>query len=433
MPDLLGRNQVQPITKGMRLAGIAAVLMISAVSYSFADPVTIHFLTEDKLENFKPVIDAFEKAHPDITVDFQTVPFDSMNPQIEARIGGKDSSLDVYMVDTPRVPSLAGRGFLTNLDDELDNVKAVTTPEALGVLEYKGNLVALPLWTSSQLLYYNKDLLSKAGISDPGTDESARLTYEQVLSDAKKAQAAGAKWGFAFDQIDRYYQLQPIFESVGAGPGLTGPNMLTPDVTNSKWVQGAKFYASLFADGYAPRGIADEQMPALFAAGQDAYFVGGPWNMGTFDAAAGLNYGVAPVPYFQGGKPITPTDSWAIGINPYAAHPAEAKLFAEFMTVNPQGNLLTVAVNPNIPANNTAFASYINDMAKAHPKSGEDAKKITTYELKDTAVSRPRSIGYVAFETVMNKVFSDLRDGADVQSTLNQAQNQLKSTLSRIR
>jgi multiple sugar transport system substrate-binding protein len=47
-------------------------------------------------------------------------------------------------------------------------------------------------------------------------------------------------------------------------------------------------------------------------------------------------------------------------------------------------------------------------------------------------VSRPRSIGYVAFEEVMNRAFSDIRNGADVRSTLEQAQNQLTSALSRL-
>lgn len=415
------------------LVAACGLFVFSATGGAYAEQVTVHFLTEEKLESFQPVIDAFEKAHPDIKIDFQTVPFDSMNPQIEARIGGKDSSLDLYMVDTPRVPSLANRGFLADLSDDLDKVKAVTTPEEQGVLEYKGKLVALPLWTSSQLLYYNKDLLQKANIPDPSADEKDRLTYEQVLAMAKKAQAAGAKWGFAFDQVDRYYQLQPIFESLGAGPGLTGKEMLTPDITSAKWVEGAKFYASLFADGYAARGVTDDQMPAQFAAGEEAFFVGGTWNMGRFDAAKGLNYGVAPVPYFKGGKPVTPTDSWALGINPYAAHPKEAKLFADFMALNATGNLLTVKITPNIPANTGALDKYLDQMAADHPKVGKDAKQIIAYELKHTAVSRPRSIGYVAFETVMNKMFSDLRNGSDVDATLKQAQSQLKSTLSRIR
>jgi multiple sugar transport system substrate-binding protein len=63
---------------------------------------------------------------------------------------------------------------------------------------------------------------------------------------------------------------------------------------------------------------------------------------------------------------------------------------------------------------------------------GEDAKKIMTYELRDTAISRPLSAGYVAFEEVMNRVFGDLRNGADVVPTLQDAERELNSTLSRI-
>jgi multiple sugar transport system substrate-binding protein len=55
-----------------------------------------------------------------------------------------------------------------------------------------------------------------------------------------------------------------------------------------------------------------------------------------------------------------------------------------------------------------------------------------TYELANNSVSRPRSIGYVAFEEIMNRAFSDIRNGSAVQATLDQAQQQLTSTLARI-
>src|SRR5665213_557965 len=123
------------ILKGMLLAATCSVLLPIAGA-AFADPVTIHFLTAEKPETFAPAIAGFEKLHPDIKVDFQTVPFDSMNATIEARVGGKDPGLDVFLVDTPRVPAMADRGYLQNLNDDLDKVKAVTTTEAQGLLEY---------------------------------------------------------------------------------------------------------------------------------------------------------------------------------------------------------------------------------------------------------------------------------------------------------
>jgi multiple sugar transport system substrate-binding protein len=424
---------VRLISNGMRLAGLAAMFMASTVGLAAAAPVTINFLTAEQPQTFATAIAQFEKENPDIKVNFETVPFDSMVPTIESRIGGHDSSIDVFLVDTPRVPAMANSGYLLKINDELPKVKQVANAEAQGVLEYKGDLYALPFWSSTQLMYYNKDLLDKAGVAYPSADEKDRMTYKQTLAMAKKVQqATGAKWGFVFEQIDRYYQLQPIFESLGAGSGLTGPDNLTPDVNSPKWIEGGKFYASLFADGYSPRGITDDQMSSTFTSGQTVFYVGGPWQFGPFNATKGLHYGVAPVPYFEGGKPVTPTDSWGVAISPYAAHPAEAMKFAEYITLDPEGAGLIVKANPIIPVNKLAYGPYIDWIASLDPKVGPDAKKIMTYELADTAISRPRSIGYVAFETVMNKAFSDMRNGADVKQSLDQAQQQLKSQLARI-
>jgi multiple sugar transport system substrate-binding protein len=64
------------------------------------------------------------------------------------------------------------------------------------------------------VLFYNKDLLQKAGITPPSGDPTGRLTWDQLLADARKAQQAGARWGFCFEQVDRYYQLQPCSSPV---------------------------------------------------------------------------------------------------------------------------------------------------------------------------------------------------------------------------
>jgi multiple sugar transport system substrate-binding protein len=415
------------------LAGLAATLLLTATGTAFADPVTINFLTAEKPETFAGAITQFEKENPDIKVNFETVPFDSMVPTIEARIGGKDSSIDVYLVDTPRVPAMANSGYLAKINDEMDKVKAVANEEGQGVLTYKGDLYALPFWSSTQLMYYNKNLFDKAGVPYPSAEEKDRMTYEQTVDLAKKVMAgSNAKYGFVPEQIDRYYQLQPIFEGNGGGSGLTGDDNMTPDVTNDKWMAACKFYSSLFETGVAPRGITDDQMQTTFMSGQAVFYVGGPWQFTNFNSVTDLKYGVAPVPYWKDGKAQTPTDSWGVGLSPYAAHPAEALKFAEYITLNPEGVGLVVKANPIIPVNKDAYGPYIDWIASLDAAVGPDAKKIMTYELADTAVSRPRSIGYVAFETVMNKAFSDIRNGSDCEGTLKQAQQQLVSQLRRI-
>lgn len=423
-----------PILQRAAAAAATGLLALTASMAAMAEPVTLRFLTQNKAEVFKPAIDAFEKSNPNIKIEFQTVPFDSLTPQIEARVGARDPGLDVFMVDSPRIPALSNKGYLLNLNEFQAKAKAVTSKEAYNVLTHKNDLFALPMWTSTQMMFYNKALLDKAGIPHPNTDEKARLTYDQVVGMAKKAQAAGAKWGFMFEQITRYYQLEPLFTSIGGGTGLKGPDNMEPDVNNAKWVEASKFYASLFEQNVAPRGIPINQLGATFAAGETAFFVGGPWNIAPFDAAQGLNYGVALVPYFAGGKPSTPTDSWTIGVSPHSAHKAEAKLFAEFITLNPVGNGLTSTYTPYITSNNQAFGPFINSFAsRLKPDVGPDVRKVISYELANTSVSRPRSVGFLAFEQVLNNAFSDIRNGADPKATLDKAQAQLKSTLARIR
>jgi len=416
------------------IGAATGLLALAACTSALAQPVTIRFLTQNRSEVWQPVITAFEKANPNIKVEYQTVPFDSLTPQIEARVGARDPGLDVFQVDSPRIPALAKRGYLLNLNEFQAKTKPLTSKAAYANLTYKNDQYALPLWTSTQMMFYNKALLDKAGIPHPGTDPKKRMTYAQVMEAAKKAQAAGAKWGFTFEQVTRYYQLQPLFASYGGGSGLTGPDNLVPEVNTAPWLEAAKFYHAMFEDKISPRGTPINQLGASFAAGEIAFFVGGPWNIGPFDAAKDLDYGVALVPYHAGGKPFTPTDSWTIGISPHSAHKAEAKAFAEFITLNAQGTRLTTVYTPYIVVNSEAFAQYIDSFAgKLKPEVGPAVRAVITHELANTTVSRPRSDGYMAFEQVMNTAFSDIRNGADPKASLDKAQAQLKSTLSRIR
>lgn len=420
------------ILKTAGAVALAAALSSVSMAAVMAADVTLNLISAERDDVLAPVIAAFEAAHPTIKVTHESIPFESMNAAIEARIGGGDDSIDVLLVDSPRVPAMVARGYLKSLEDLRSEIEPLVTPVALDALSVDGTIYTLPLWTSTQMMFYNKDLLDKAGIAYPSSEQADRLTYEQILEQGKAAQAAGAKFGFAFEQIDRYYQLQPIFESIGGGSGLTGEGNLTPDITNEKWIEGATFYSKLFADGIAPRGVPAGQIPPLFASGDVAFMVAGPWQLAGFTAAEGLNFGVAPVPYFAAGKPATPTGSWALAVSPHTSHPDEAMTLAKFMTLDPEGAFKTVEANPIPPVNLKAFELYSAWFAPKFPVNGEDAQKIMGYELRDTAVSRPLSSGFVAFEEVMNRTFGDLRNGSDVASTLEEAQRELNSTLARI-
>jgi multiple sugar transport system substrate-binding protein len=386
---------------------------------------TLTFVNAQDPGTFDKVIAGFKKQNPGITIKQQVVPFDDLNTTVQSRLQAKDSGIDLYDVDEPRLAAFASRGYLADLSDLGKKANGTIDPKALEATQYDGKQYAMPRWTSTQLLFYNKALLKKAGVPAPDADSRSRITWEQVASEGKKAQTAGAKWGFTFDQVDRYYQLQPLPESLGGGPGLKGKGLLTPDITNAAWVKAFTWYASTFKSGLSPRGIAPEQTGPLFAAGNTAFFAGGPWNAAAFDKAK-VDYGVAPYPMFAGGKPASSTGSWATGVSPFSKHQAAAKKFIAYMTTDPTG--AWQANSNNIPVQKDAFKKYLSAM-RANGPVDKQLATVVEGELSSSAVSRPTTTGYVDFETVMNKAFADIRNGSDPAQRLQSATKELDSVL----
>jgi multiple sugar transport system substrate-binding protein len=233
-----------------------------------------------------------------------------------------------------------------------------------------------------------------------------------------------------FEQVNRYYQLQPLPESLGGGPGLTGPDLLEPDITNDAWVQAFEWYGKLFAEQISPRGIPPEQTTSLFTDGQVALYVGIPTNPTLEEAKSKgqLEWGVAAHPYFDGGKPVTPTDSWSWGINPFSDKQEAALEWLEYVALTKEGSLQGAKNVPVPPTQVGAFREYINQLSKS-PTEPSGMGDLINYELENTAVHRPRTIGYVQFEEVLNTAFEDIANGADPGSTLQRASGDLDRDL----
>lgn len=409
----------------------ASSVLLGALTPAAAQQVTLNFLTAEPPEVYEEAIAAFEAANPDIDVAYERVPFDAMNAQIEARLGAEDPSIDVYAVDSPRVPAMASRGYLVSAEPWRDEIDAVTNEAGRSAILVGDEYMAFPLWSSTQMMFYNADLLEAAGLPVPSAAEADRLTWAETLDMAVKAQEAGAEWGLILEQIDRYYQLQALFESSGAGSGLTGDDLMTPNLTTDAWIETANWYRDTFENGISPRGVPNEQLSDLFINGKVAFYVGGPWNFDRF-TASDVNYGITAHPYFEGGTPVTPTGSWAVGISPFTDQMDAAVRFIKFISLDPEGSYMTVESLPIPPVNLGAFDKYIERIAGFDPVIGPMAEEVMAYELANSAVARPRSKGYVAFEEILNRAFSDIRNGAEAQPSLEAAQQQLISTLSRL-
>lgn len=385
---------------------------------------TVNFLGPEDPATFAPVIKAFKAKNPDITINYSQIPFDQLNPTLQQRLGAKDETIDIYTVDQPRLSQLAAQGFLEDLSSLKDQTKAAVPDAQFSVNLYQDKLWALPVWNSTQLLFFNKTALDAAGVQYPSVDPSQRKTWEQIVSDAKAAQAAGTEFGLLLEQVEAYYQLQPLAESAGGGSGITGDDKLTVDVTNDGWKKAMKWYSDTFASGLSPRGVGGFQTSPLFTSGKVAYFVGGPWDVGNF-SKTNINWGVAPMPYFEGGSKATPTGSWSWGINPASKNKAAAKKFLEFASLDPAGNLATTEASTIIPANSAATEQYLPKLEALGGDKAQGLAKLIAHENTETATPRPVTVGYIQFEEIMGKAFADIRNGSPVDERLKQAAQQI--------
>ncbi|WP_162642048.1 sugar ABC transporter substrate-binding protein [Streptosporangium sp. 'caverna'] len=406
------------------LAGCSASSDSSAAAGQGDGIGEVNFVATDDPSTYTAVIKAFEAANPNIAVTYTQIPFAQYNSTLQQRLGAKDDTIDVYGVDQPRMAQLAAQGFLEDLSDLKDQTKSAVSDAQYEVSVYQDKLWALPISNSAQMLFYNKKALDSAGVAHPSIDPAQRLTWEQIETEGKAAQAAGTKYGLLLEQPNAYYQLQPLMESAGGGSGFTGDDNLTADVANDGWNKAMSWYSETFDSKLSPRGIGDFQTSPVFAAGDLAFFVGGSWDLGTF-ADSGVDWGIAPMPSFKGGGTNTPTGSWSWGLNSASKNKAAALTFMKFAALDTDGSLATSGTTSNIPSNLAAQAKYLQQLDTIAGDHSAGASKLIAYEIKNTATPRPVSVGYPQFEDAANKAFGDILNGSPVKDRLAQAQKEI--------
>ncbi|RUU33175.1 extracellular solute-binding protein [Mesorhizobium sp. M6A.T.Ca.TU.002.02.2.1] len=411
------------------ILGVSSLPLLGSLPARAQDQ-TLRFFGYGAGTGYKRLFDAFEKVSGK-KVSFEGVPFSDLQNTTVQRFRTGNSGIDVFLVDPTYIPTFDKLGFLKDLTSAFaEKSKGVLFPSDLQGATFDGKMLSMPIGESTQLLFFNKGLLAKVGVEAPGVSPEARMTWEDLVELAKKVQKAGAEIGFGFEQVDRYYQLQVLPESLGGGPGVKGGDLLTADVANDAWLQAGKWYGSIFADGVASRGPTGDEMRGLFMAGRLAFLVGGPWLAAAFNKADGLDYGVAPHPYFTGGKAVTPSESWHFGVAAGATNADLAIQFLNYAGLDKDGSLFA-SDEDGLSANIKANAEVLSRIPQQNPNL-KDVDILIRYELANTAIRRPRTLGYLQLEELVTRAWSDIRNGSDAAETFPQLQRELERSFKRI-
>lgn len=384
---------------------------------------------EDTLE---PIVEKFEEE-TGATVNVELYAHSDYLEMLQVRLESGSDDYDVIGVDVPLVSSYAYHEWIVPMDEWFsEDEKAQFTDSSLEAGSYNGQFYSPAMNSSSQLLWYNTALLEEAGVEVPESTVEDRLTWEGVAEMAKEAlekidpEGNQGICGITFGQVSRTYQMNQLPNSMG-GKNISDDGLTTEGVINdSAWIDSATWYQNLFTEGLSQRGINADDAGDYFRAGKVIFIVDGTWMANSCDKEGMTDYAYAPVPAFEGyeDKVATPTGSWHFGIPKNAKNKELAAEFIKYMSIG-EGNEQWIETNGDVPGTKAGVEKLMDS------DTAEEYMKIAAYESANTAVPRALTPGYTEYDTSIQSAWEDIKNGADVKETLDNAAATIDSALER--
>ena len=129
---------------------------------------------------FKALFDAFEKANPNITIQPVDILAANYEDKVTTMLAGGDTTDIITVKNLTDYSGYAQKKQFIDVSDIAKSLPADKIP-ALSNYKYDGKTYAIPYRQDFNVLYYNKAMFKKAGLSDP-----TNLTWDEFASDAKK-------------------------------------------------------------------------------------------------------------------------------------------------------------------------------------------------------------------------------------------------------
>jgi len=253
-------------------------------------------------EFFDAMVKAFNASQSEIVMKTDTVKYDNYYTKLTAALAAKTAP-DVVVIHQHELINYVPNGVLTPLDDYLKKAGVdLSTFEAgpLSACKFNGKIYSVPMDVHPFIMYYNKDLLAKAGVTKvPGT-------LPELFAAAKAIQEKTGAIGIAADNTTatyKAYTLTRMFMSFLMQQGFT-----TLDASNKKAnfnnEAGVKAYQAISdimnKNGLTPKGLDYDSSVADFKLGKAGFHFNGVWVTGAFEEQKDLNFGAVQLPAFFG-------------------------------------------------------------------------------------------------------------------------------------
>ena len=199
---------------------------------------------------FDAVIAAFEQANPDITIKTDTVPYASVQTNLDTRFQAGNPP-DLFRVSYIDMGQYTSEDVLLDLSASLD--ANAFEPGLFSAVVANGKPYGVPHQIDTTAIIYRKDAFEAAGLTAPTTLEEA-WTWEQFTDAANKLSKVtkSGQSAFIYDwqSAGAYRWLTWLFEAGGA---LLTPDLKGPAIDSDAGRKTVDFTSSFFKNGWVAK------------------------------------------------------------------------------------------------------------------------------------------------------------------------------------
>lgn len=285
-------------------------------------------------DDVRAMTDAFQAANPDITVNIEFVPYEGLHDKT-VLAQGSGGGYDVVLFDVIWPAEFATNNVLVDVSDRITkDMTDGVLPGAWTTVKYNDSYYGMPWILDTKYMFYNKEILAKAGISMPPK------TWAELAADAKIIKDKGLveypivwSWAQAEAAICDYTTLLSAYGGDFLKDGK-------PAFQTGGGLEALKYMVDSYKTGLTnpnSKEFLEEDVRNVFQNGDAAFALNWTYmynlaNDPTESKVAG-NVGVEPGLGVDGISKVSAVNgSMGLGITTVSKHPDEAWKYIVYMT-----------------------------------------------------------------------------------------------------
>lgn len=332
------------MTISLKRTVIGGVLILTATATSSLAETTLNalFMAQSAYSeaDVRAMTDDFTKANPDVKVNLEFVPYEGLHDKT-VLAQGSGGGYDVVLFDVIWPAEYAENNVLIDVTSRVtDDMKAGVLPGAWTTVDYNGKHYGMPWILDTKYLFYNKDILAKAGISAPPKTWDELTEQAQIIKD-KGLLDTPIVWSWA--QAEAVICDYTTLVSANQGEFLKDG---TPAFQTGGGLDALTYMVNSYNAGLTnpnSKEFLEEDVRKVFQNGEAAFALNWTYmyNLANDPAESKVagSVGVVPAPGVAGKTEVSAMNgSMGLGVTTTSQHPDEAWKLVEFLTSQPVQN-----------------------------------------------------------------------------------------------